>query len=71
MKEKDLLKYLSCILAFTVTGLTAWTLTVVDINESSNKHSPLVSVGRTNEGVAYSVCTIFKWNFAWQGRKED
>lgn len=72
IKEKDLLKYLSCLLAFTVTGLTAWTLTAVDsaqVDERTGR-SELISVGKMdNTNLSYYVCTIFKWNLAWNGCK--
>lgn len=75
IKEKDLLKYLLCIVAFTVIGLVAWTVTAVQAAPSTSHQNhvtpslALLSTGRTQYGHSYVICTFFHWNVVWHTSK--
>lgn len=56
VKEEDMMKYLTCMLALTITGLTAWTLGSWADEELWNS--------------AWPQCPMEAWSLTWQGSCE-
>ncbi|XP_069168107.1 metabotropic glycine receptor isoform X1 [Procambarus clarkii] len=60
IRDRDLLKYLAGLVVFITGYLAAWSALTAHL--ATEGHSPL-AVGRTSEGLAFSVCKSVWWEY--------
>ncbi|KRY34667.1 putative G-protein coupled receptor [Trichinella spiralis] len=68
--DRSLLKDIGYMIAFTTTGLIAWTMAIFEFEESTDSVH-IVSEPSTTSNTdvitysRYSTCALFKWHFVW------
>lgn len=68
VKEKDLMKYMCTIEAFSISGLLAWTVTSVQGGNSNQRNSSADGLFVTRSRVGeeeFSVCNVYWWSYFW------